>query len=146
MVKAMMLASALSFAAAAPAARAESVKTVTTTQTTEHALPAEVVEVHDAHHSSAAGTIAGDAIGGAVLGGAVGGGVALYNRYVDSSKDWGNWQRDIAIGAGIGLAAGLVLGIADAASANSDRVYTGPVADRRESGFGSMTPVYGKRF
>ncbi|MFL5309378.1 MAG: hypothetical protein ACJ79H_02880 [Myxococcales bacterium] len=94
---------------------------------------------------STAGIIARDAIGGAVLGAAVGGGVAAYRRYVSSEASWGNWQRDVALGAGIGLAAGLLLGAVDAAS-NADRRFTGPVADERQIGFGAPMAMYGRRF
>jgi hypothetical protein len=50
----------------------------------------------------------------------------------------------VLIGAGIGLGIGLIVGVADAAS--SDRTFTGPVADRRDTGFNSSMPVYGNRF
>src|SRR6267378_1693486 len=86
-----------------------------------------------------------DAIGGAVLGAAVGGGVAAYRRYVSSESSWGNWQRDVAIGAGIGLAAGLILGAVDASS-NADKRFYGPVADERRVGFGAPSAAYGARF
>jgi len=94
---------------------------------------------------SPAGIIVRDAFGGAVLGAAVGGGVAAYRRYVSDEKQWGNWQRDVGIGAGIGLAAGLILGAVDAAS-SADRAFTGPVADQRDVGFSPASPVYGVRF
>ena len=96
---------------------------------------------------STAGIIARDAIGGAIAGAAVGGGVAVYHRYIEngSNGSWGDWQKDLAIGAGIGLAVGLVLGAVDAAS-NADRRFYGPVADERRVGFGPASPVYGARF
>jgi hypothetical protein len=86
--------------------------------------------------------IVGDAIGGAIVGGLAGGGVAAYRNYV-SNEGWGDWQRDVLIGAGIGL--GLVLGVADAAS-SADRVSMGPVADRRETGFGAPAALRAWRF
>ncbi|HYV65906.1 MAG TPA: hypothetical protein VE964_06665 [Myxococcales bacterium] len=94
---------------------------------------------------TAGGIIVRDAFGGAVLGAAVGGGVAAYRRYVSSDATWGNWQRDVLLGAGIGLAAGLVLGAVDAAS-NADRAPTGPIADERRSGFDAPIAAYGARF
>jgi hypothetical protein len=96
---------------------------------------------------SAAGIIARDAIGGALAGAAVGGGVILFRRYVEngSNGQWGNWQRDLALGAGIGLAVGLIFGAVDAAS-NADRRFTGPIADERQQGFAPAVATYGGRF
>ena len=96
---------------------------------------------------SAVGIIARDAIGGALAGAAVGGGVILYRRYVEngSNGQWGNWQRDLALGAGIGLAVGLVFGAVDAAS-NADRRFTGPIADERQQGYAPALATYGARF
>ncbi|TMA42834.1 MAG: hypothetical protein E6J82_08260 [Deltaproteobacteria bacterium] len=87
------------------------------------ALPQQVYEVQQKR--SPGSVIVTDAIGG-------------------QNDGWGNWQRDVLIGAGIGLGVGLIVGVADAAS--SDRTFTGPVADRRETGFNSSMPVYGNRF
>lgn len=84
-----------------------------------------------------------DAVGGAAVGALVGGGVAAYRNFVQD-EGWGNWQRDVLVGAGIGLGVGLILGVADAASA--DRTFTGPVADRRPTGFSRSVPVYGAHF
>ena len=84
-----------------------------------------------------------DAIGGAAIGALAGGGVAAYRNFVQD-RGWGNWQRDVLIGAGIGLGVGLIFGVADAAS--SDRTFTGPIADQRESGFSRSVPVYGGHF
>jgi len=92
---------------------------------------------------SPAGVIVRDTIGGAAAGALVGGGVAAYRNFV-KDEGWGNWQRDVLIGAGIGAGVGLILGIADAASA--DRTFTGPIADQRATGFNAPVPVYGKRF
>src|SRR5256885_3936041 len=96
---------------------------------------------------STAGIIARDAIGGALAGAAVGGGGILYRRYVEngSNGQWGNWQRDLALGAGIGLAVGLVFGAVDAAS-NADRRFTGPIADERQQGYAPALATYGRRF
>jgi hypothetical protein len=106
------------------------------------ALPQQVYEVQQKR--SPGSVIVTDAIGGAALGALVGGGVAAYRNFI-ANEGWGNWQRDVLIGAGIGLGVGLIVGIADAAS-SSDRTFTGPVADRRQTGFDSPVPVYGARF
>ena len=105
------------------------------------ALPQQTTEVET--RRSAGSIILTDAIGGAALGALAGGGVAAYRNYVQN-EGWGNWQRDVLIGAGIGLGVGLVLGVASAASAN--RTFTGPIADQRPTGFSSPVPVYGKNF
>src|SRR5882672_341832 len=106
------------------------------------ALPQQTTEVET--RRSAGSIILTDAIGGAALGALAGGGVAAYRNYVQN-EGWGNWQRDVLIGAGIGLGVGLVLGVASAAS-ESDRTFNGPIADQRQTGFGSPVPVYGARF
>jgi hypothetical protein len=105
------------------------------------ALPQQVYEVQQKR--SPGSVIVTDAIGGAVLGALAGGGVAAYRNFVNNNG-WGNWQRDVLVGAGIGLGIGLIVGVADAAS--SDRTFTGPIADRRDTGFNSSMPVYGSRF
>src|ERR1700693_658872 len=105
------------------------------------ALPQQVYEVEG--HRSPAGVIVRDAVGGAAAGALVGGGVAAYRNFVQD-EGWGNWQRDVLVGAGIGLGVGLILGVADAASA--DRTFMGPVADRRPTGFSQSVPVYRAHF
>jgi hypothetical protein len=141
MLKGVLLACACALAVPV-AAHASDVKGNGVTAAPPEALPQQVYEVEG--HRSAGSVIVTDAIGGAAAGALVGGGVAAYRNFVQN-EGWGNWQRDVLIGAGIGLGVGLVLGIADAAS-NSDRAYTGPIADRRESGFSQPVPVYGARF
>src|SRR5438874_13465684 len=121
-------------------ARAD-VARVTNPVAPREALPQQTTVVET--RRSAGSIILTDAIGGAALGALAGGGVAAYRNYVQN-EGWGNWQRDVLIGAGIGLGVGLIVGVADAAS--SDRTFTGPVADRRETGFNSPLPVYGNRF
>ncbi|MGE5047860.1 MAG: hypothetical protein ACM3PC_04785 [Deltaproteobacteria bacterium] len=111
--------------------------------TPRQSLPDEVVEVQS--HRSAGSVIIGDAVGGAALGALAGGGVAAYRNYVQN-EGWGNWQRDVLIGAGIGLGVGLIVGVASAAS-YADRSYMmGPVSDQRVTGFSSSMPVYGAHF
>ena len=132
---------ALSLAAPAHAAGRDS----SVVPPSRSALAQEVAVVES--RPSAGGIIARDAIGGAIAGAAVGGGVAVYRRYIENGSNgtWGNWQRDLALGAGIGLAVGLVLGAVDAAS-NADRRFTGPVADERQIGFDAPMALYGARF
>ena len=143
MLKGTVLASALALALALPARAASNAQHNPTLVPSHQTLADQVVEVQT--RPSPVGIVARDALGGAVLGAAVGGGVALYNRYVSDSKSWGDWQRDLAIGAGIGLAVGLIFGAVDAAS-NADRAFMGPVADERRVGFGSPMANYGSKF
>ena len=82
---------------------------------TRDQLAAEVVEV-SAHRSPAA-VIAQDALYGGLAGLAIGAGVALI-------QNDGNWGRDLALGAGVGLLAGGIYGAVDAAS-NADRINPG---------------------
>ena len=143
MLKATILASALAASLAVPA-RANDIQRSSEVSKSHPALPAEVVEVQSPRRS-AGSVIIGDAVGGAVLGAAAGGGVVLYNRYVASNGNWDNWQRTVLIGAGIGLGVGLIFGAVGAAS-NSDRVFRGPVADHRETGFSAPLASHGLRF
>jgi hypothetical protein len=122
-------------------ARAEEVRTANGIERREP-LRQQVTEVQE--RRSAGSVIITDAIGGAVLGGLAGGGVAAYRNFVQN-EGWGNWQRDVLIGAGIGLGVGLIVGVADVAS-SADRTFTGPIADQRQTGFLSPMPVYGTRF
>jgi uncharacterized protein YcfJ len=121
-------------------ARAGIVRTLETSPSRE-TLRQQVMEVQE--RRSPGSIIITDAIGGAALGALAGGGVAAYRNYVQD-EGWGNWQRDVLIGAGIGLGVGLLIGVASAASA--DRTFTGPIADQRPTGFSSPVPIYGKRF
>jgi hypothetical protein len=112
----------------ASAAQATTLQTLTLREQpqTRDQLAAEVVEVQS--HRSPIGVIAQDAVYGGLAGLAIGGGVALI------SND-GNWGRDLAIGAGVGLLAGGIFGAVDAAS----------YADRRPIGFGAAVhPLSGK--
>jgi hypothetical protein len=146
MLKTIALVSALSLLAVAPARAATDVTRITTTEPSHTALPAEVVEVTTTRRSPGS-IILTDAVGGAVLGAAAGGGVAFYNRYKSGNDGtFGNWQQDLAIGAGIGLAVGLVFGIVDAStSANTDRTYVS-VVDRPNRGFAAPVGQYAMRF
>jgi hypothetical protein len=106
------------------------------------AFPQQTTEVET--RRSAGSVILTDTIGGAALGALAGGGVAAWHRYV-ANTGWGDWQRDVLIGAGIGAGVGLILGIATAAS-SADRTFTGPVADQRQTGFSPPAAVYGAHF
>jgi hypothetical protein len=141
MLKSVMVACACALAIPAQA-RADVVGRIKTIEAAPpEALPQQVTEVEQ--RRSPAGAIVGDTIGGAVLGAAVGGGVAAYHRYVENDG-WGDWQKSVLIGAGIGAGVGLIIGIATAAS--SDRTFTGPIADQRQTGFSPPTAVYGAKF
>src|SRR5919199_5836018 len=124
----------LVFAVALPAnAAPRDSSSVTVVPHSPSALAQQVAVVET--RPSPAGIIARDAIAGALLGTTVAGGVILWRRYVETNGTWGNWQRDLALGAGIGLAAGLIFGAVDAAS-NADRVWVnGPIADERQLGY-----------
>ena len=122
-------------------ARTNEINRTANTAAPAEALPQQVYEVQG--RRSPGSVILTDAIGGAALGALAGGGVAAYRNFVQN-EGWGNWQRDVLIGAGIGLGVGLIVGVADAAS--SDRTFTGPIADQRQTGFNSALPVYGARY
>lgn len=64
-------------------------------------------------HGSPAGTVVRDTLSGGLLGAAVSGGIIGYEMGIQNHSDY-NWQRTLAIGAGIGLGVGLIWGIVDA--------------------------------
>jgi hypothetical protein len=66
--------------------------------------------------SSTAGVVLRDTISGGLLGSAVSGGIIGWEMGVKNHSDY-NWQRTLAIGAGIGLGVGLIWGIVDATAA-----------------------------
>ena len=144
MLKTTVLAAALALCLALPAnASAIDLTTHRATST----MPDTVVGV-TADRPNPVGTIVTDAIGGAVLGGAIGGGVALYNRYGtnNGNGDFGNWQRDILVGAGIGLGVGLIVGGVTVASQAADHSYMAPATEHRDVGFSSPVGNYGMNF
>jgi hypothetical protein len=135
---------AVAFLSAVPALAADRpASTLNLTGLSRSGLSDTVVGVES--RPSVGGILVRDALGGAIAGAVVGGGVALCNRYCSSNGSWGNWQRDIGLGAAIGVGVGLLFGAVDAAS-NADTVMRGPVADERESGFAPATAAYGRRF
>ncbi|WP_242343873.1 hypothetical protein [Anaeromyxobacter terrae] len=87
----------------------------------------EVVRVERRH--STAGIVLKDTVAGGLVGSAVAGGVILYNMGIQGEDNY-DWGRTLAWGAVIGLGAGLVWGVVDAASA-SDNTYAAraPVRD-----------------
>jgi hypothetical protein len=111
-------------------ANAQSIRTLTIIEhqrSADEQLSDALVEVR-AHRSPGA-VIATDALYGGLAGLAIGGGVALITND-------GNWGRDLAIGAGIGLVAGGVFGAVDAAS----------YSERKPVGFGSPYKMFGGNF
>jgi len=152
MLKTTVLAAALALCLAVPA-KASAIDLTTHRAATAAALPDTAVVGVSATRPNPVGTIVTDAIGGAILGGAVGGGVALYNRYGtnNGNGDWGNWQRDILVGAGIGLGVGLIVGGVTAAVQASDhsyadRSYLSPATEHREVGFAAPIGNYARSF
>lgn len=60
---------------------------------------------------SATGEILQNAFGGLLLGSLISGGAILYELEIDDDDDY-DWERALAWGGGVGLAAGLLWGIA----------------------------------
>ena len=98
--------------------------------------------VIEEHHRPAMATIAIDALYGGAAGALVGGGIALLS-------DGDHWQRDLMIGAGAGILAGVGIGIVQAVSDSNDSPRTRAVADqiRREGAhepFGPALAMFGR--
>jgi hypothetical protein len=79
--------------------------------------------VIEEHHRPAMATIAIDALYGGAAGALVGGGIALIT-------DGDHWQRDLMIGAGVGILSGVGIGIVQAASDASDSTRVRAAADQ----------------
>jgi hypothetical protein len=73
----------------------------------------EVVTVE--RQPNTAGIVLRSTIAGGLIGSAVAGGIILYQLEINDNEDY-DWQETLAWGAAIGLGAGLVFGIVDAAS------------------------------
>jgi hypothetical protein len=86
----------------------------------------EVVLVE--RHENTAGTILKDTLAGGALGSAVAGGVILYNMGIQGEDNY-DWGRTLAWGAVIGLGAGLVFGVVDAATGPEHVARRAPVRD-----------------
>lgn len=81
--------------------------------------PSVVVEEH---HRAPMAIVATDALYGGLAGVLVGGGIALL-------ENGDHWQRDLMIGAGAGILAGVGVGIAQAVMETNDSPRTRAVAD-----------------
>jgi hypothetical protein len=92
------------------------------------AAAAKAEDVVVERHRSPVGTVLRDTVGGGLLGSAVAGGVILYQMGINDKSDY-DWGRTLAWGAAIGLGAGLVLGLVDAASGSYGMVSRTPVRD-----------------
>jgi hypothetical protein len=114
----------------------------------------EVVRVE--REPSAAGTVLKSTIAGGIIGSAVAGGIILYQREVEDNEDY-DWQETLAWGAAIGLGAGLVFGIVDAASgpdyariAARDPVRDGQSLTmdlrRKDQSNRAVTTIFSRRF
>ncbi len=105
--------------------------------------------------TSTAGTVLRGAVAGGLLGSAVSGGIILYEMGINDNDDY-NWQRTLAWGAVIGLGAGLVWGVVDAASGpDYAMIARAPVHDgqslsldvrRRDQSGKELFPVLAGRF
>jgi len=87
---------------------------------------AQAVEVRDRRNPVA--VVATDTLWGGLAGAAVGGGIIGYRMGIQNNPGYG-WGPVLATGIGIGLGAGLVLGIIDAASGPGFGMVNGPVSD-----------------
>jgi hypothetical protein len=74
---------------------------------------------------STAAIIATDAVYGGIAGGMVGGAITLINQGE-------HWQRDLMVGAGVGILTGVAFGIYDA-SVLQPRTVTRAVSDRNNA-------------
>jgi len=88
---------------------------------------------------TAVAIVATDALYGGIAGGAIGGGVALI-------ENGDHWQRDLMVGAGIGILAGAAFGIVEASTQPKTTVRA--VADRNNaaSSAGTELLVVSRRF
>ena len=80
--------------------------------------------VVEEHRRAPMAIIATDALYGGVAGVLVGGGIALLT-------DGDHWQRDLMIGAGVGILAGVGVGIVQAVSESDDSPRSRAVADQK---------------
>jgi hypothetical protein len=72
---------------------------------------------------STAVIVATDALYGGIAGLLVGGGITLINQGA-------NWQRDLMIGAGVGILAGAAFGVYEAATQSNNATVVHAAADR----------------
>lgn len=101
--------------------------------TTRTVVRDEPVIVEEEHRRAPMAIVATDALYGGLAGVLVGGGVAL----LDNGD---HWQRDLMIGAGVGILAGVGVGIAQAVIEANDPPRTRAVADQVVRPVGGRSP------
>jgi hypothetical protein len=104
---------------------------------------------------SPAATVLRNTVAGGLAGSAVAGGIILYEMGINDNDDY-DWERTLAWGAVIGLGAGLVWGIVDAASGPAyAQISPSPVRDgmsmsldvrRRDQSGKEVFPLMTRRF
>ena len=102
--------------------------------TTRTIVREEPVVVEEEHRRAPMAIVATDALYGGLAGVLVGGGVAL----LDNNGD--HWQRDLMIGAGVGILAGVGVGIAEAVIEANEPPRTRAVADQVVRPEGGRSP------
>jgi len=101
--------------------------------TTRTVVRDEPVIVEEEHRRAPMAIVATDALYGGLAGVLVGGGVALLD-------DGNHWQRDLMIGAGVGILAGVGVGIAQAVIEANEPPRTRAVADQVVRPVGGRSP------
>jgi hypothetical protein len=101
--------------------------------TTRTVVRDEPVIVEEEHRRAPMAIVATDALYGGIAGVLVGGGVAL----LDNGD---HWQRDLMIGAGVGILAGVGVGVAQAVTEANEPPRTRAVADQVVRPEGGRSP------
>ena len=102
--------------------------------TTRTVVRDEPVIVEAEHRRAPMAIVATDALYGGLAGVLVGGGVALLDN------NGNHWQRDLMIGAGVGILAGVGVGIAEAVIEANEPPRTRAVADQAVRPEGGRSP------